>query len=99
MRLLESTEMRRTIFRLLAVAMIGITLYDPIVDAVSDCDSAAATATTCHSCSCGPHLASPQVGGAVILPVSSSSYDPYTPVFPSNPPSDSVFRPPILASI
>ena len=27
--------MRRAIFRLLAVVMIGITLYDPIVDAVS----------------------------------------------------------------
>lgn len=79
--------------------MIGIALYDPIVDSVSDCDSSSAAATTCHSCSCGPQLASPQVGGVVILPVSSFSRDPYAPVFPSNPPSDSLFRPPILASV
>lgn len=90
--------MRRLIFSILAISMIGIISYDPIVDAMSDCDATAATSATCHACACGPHLVSPKVSGAVILPAKSPSYVPYKPVLPSNPPSDSIFRPPILAS-
>lgn len=86
----------RGIFRFLCALAVGIALFDSAAEAVC-CDEAAAAATACHACFCGPRLVSS--GDAAIAPAPAAApYAAFKPSSYSFLPLKSFFRPPCLAA-
>ncbi|MBI4376662.1 MAG: hypothetical protein HY549_09465 [Elusimicrobia bacterium] len=85
--------MKRRLLRFLCALVLGLVFYDNIADAVGCHDSPAAAATTCHACSCGPHISSQGSAPAIVVlqPAESISYE--TPVYALTLPQ-SIFHPP-----
>ena len=88
---------RGRVLRILCLLSLGLALFDNVVDAAGCVDSKATTAATCHSCACGPHLASPEAVHIAAVPTATPypSYKPapYALLLPT-----SVFHPPCLAA-
>ncbi|OGR89852.1 MAG: hypothetical protein A3J74_11530 [Elusimicrobia bacterium RIFCSPHIGHO2_02_FULL_57_9] len=85
--------MKRRLLRFLCALVLGLVFYDNIADAAGCHDSPAATATTCHVCSCGPHIFSQDSAPAIVVlqPTACAAYE--TPVYALLLPQ-SIFHPP-----
>lgn len=89
-----SMAVTKRLVRILCVAVLGLMLFDGLADAACQ-DSAAACATVCHSCACGPHIA-PSRPSAVVAAPKPASHASYKPVLYVLLRSESFFRPPRL---
>lgn len=86
-------NVKQGLIRFLCALALGLILYDQIVDAAV-CADPPGTATTCHSCSCGPHISSQEDSAqtfAILQPTQSVAYE--TPIYSLLLPQ-SIFHPP-----
>lgn len=66
----------RTAWKFLLVFTVGLITHDAFQDALGACSFDLPGAAVCHSCVCGPHLAT-DMGVAAPLPTRAQTFAPY----------------------
>jgi hypothetical protein len=87
----------RRLARILCLALLGLVLFDGAADLAGCHNENQATATACHACACGPHIA-PQTSSTIVDMPRPATYVPYKADKYAFLLVESFFQPPKLAA-
>ena len=84
--------------KFLCVVALGLGLFDNLADALGCQDSPAATAASCHACSCGTHIMPQAAASLIAVTPPPDAYNAYQPPIYALLLTDAALRPPCLAA-